>query len=83
LGRVRRYHNARYVWPGQHWEGADGNPIANVEQWKELVKLVGKIGDHRVAFKWVKGHKGSAHNKSADKAAKASAKLGGAFDALA
>jgi ribonuclease HI len=71
---VDNFHHARYVWPGQKWMTADGNPVLNANQWKELVKLAGKLGDRRVEFEWVKGHKSSAHNKRADKAAKASAK---------
>jgi ribonuclease HI len=71
---VGNVDSARYTWPRQKWMSADGNPVANRDQWKELVKLIGKVGDRRVEFKWVKGHKGSAHNKRADKAAKASAK---------
>jgi ribonuclease HI len=67
------FHNARVQWPRTRWMTRDGNPVANVELWKELVRLA-----HRAAapveFRWVKGHKNSFFNKVADKLAKASAK---------
>jgi ribonuclease HI len=69
---VETIYNARYVWAGRRWMSTDGNPIANVAQWKELVRLIDKLG-RRVDFKWVKGHRSSANNKKVDKLAKASA----------
>lgn len=51
----------------------DGNPVANIPQWKELDRLMHQVGT-RVEFEWVKGHKASANNKRADKLAKVSAK---------
>jgi ribonuclease HI len=50
----------------------DGNPVANAELWKELLRLVGRTGK-RVDIRWVKGHKRSVHNKAADRLAKRSA----------
>jgi ribonuclease HI len=69
---VDNIYNARYVWAGRRWMSTDGNPIANVKQSKELVRLIDKLG-RRVDFEWVKGHGSSANNKKADKLAKASA----------
>lgn len=51
----------------------DGNPVANAQQWKDLVREIYRVS-RRVEFKWVKGHKPSAHNKAVDKVAKNSAK---------
>jgi hypothetical protein len=50
----------------------DGNPVANASQWNELLRLVFRVGK-RVELRWVKGHRKSAHNKAADRLAKASA----------
>jgi hypothetical protein len=50
----------------------DGNPVANAQQWEELIKLIFRAGK-RVEIRWVKGHRKSAHNKTADQLAKASA----------
>jgi ribonuclease HI len=60
-------------WPTTKWMTRDGNPVANAQQWKDLVREIFRV-DRRVEFKWVKGHKSSAHNKVVDKVAKNSAK---------
>jgi ribonuclease HI len=69
---VDGFQSARFTWPQTSWMTRDGNPVANAEQWKELVRLGGRTGK-RIEVRWVKGHKTSAHNKAADKAAKRSA----------
>lgn len=69
---VENYTRALYQWQSNKWMTRDGNPVANAQQWEELIKLVFRAG-RRVEFRWVKGHRKSAHNKTADKLAKASA----------
>lgn len=63
----------RSTWPQNGWKTRDGNPVANIPQWKELDRLMHQVGV-RVDFEWVRGHKTSATNKQADKLAKASAR---------
>lgn len=70
---VEGYLSALYTWQANGWMTRDGNPVANAQQWKELVRQASRSG-RRVEFKWVKGHKSSAHNKAVDKIAKISAK---------
>lgn len=70
---VDNFSNAMHVWQRRRWMTAEGNPVANLEQWKELAKLARTTGK-RVEFHWVKGHKHSAANRRVDKLAKASAK---------
>jgi Ribonuclease HI len=70
---VDNFSNAKFVWPGQKWSTRDGAPVANAQQWKDLVKLV-RVVRRRVEIQWVKGHKSSTHNRAADKLAKGSAK---------
>jgi ribonuclease HI len=70
---VDGFDSARFSWPRNRWLTRDGNPVANTPQWKELVRLVGRVG-RPVEFRWVKGHQDSLFNKRADKLAKASAK---------
>jgi ribonuclease HI len=69
---VENYDRALYQWQSNKWMTRDGNPVANAQQWEELIKLVFRVGK-RVEFRWVKGHRKSPHNKAADKLAKASA----------
>lgn len=71
---VDGYLSAVFTWPNQAWMTRDGNPVANTELWKELVRNVWRTG-RPVEVKWVKGHKHSAHNKAADKLARESANL--------
>jgi len=70
---VEGHHSALYTWPTTGWTTRDGNPVANAQQWKALVGQIFRVG-RRVEFKWVKGHKSSAHNKAVDKIAKNSAR---------
>jgi ribonuclease HI len=70
---VEGHLSALYKWPAAKWMTRDGNPVANAQQWKDLVREIFRVG-RRVEFKWVKGHKSSAHNKAVDKVAKNSAK---------
>ncbi|HWG08493.1 MAG TPA: ribonuclease H [Solirubrobacteraceae bacterium] len=66
------YDSARFQWHRNGWQTREGNPVANAPLWKELLKLARRTG-LRVEFKWVKGHRDSAHNKAVDKLAKESA----------
>jgi ribonuclease HI len=69
---VDGYQSARFTWPQTGWMTRNGNPVANAELWRELIRLGGRTGTP-VEVRWVKGHKTSAYNKAADKAAKRSA----------
>lgn len=69
---VENYNRALYEWQSNKWITRDGNPVANAEQWEDLIKLIFRTGK-RVEIRWVKGHRKSAHNKTADKLAKESA----------
>jgi ribonuclease HI len=73
---VDGYNTARFSWPQSGWMTRDGNPVANVALWKDLVKTANRTGK-RVDVAWVAGHKRSRHNKVADKLAKASAQQPG------
>lgn len=70
---VEGFNSARFIWPRTQWHTRDGNPVVNTRQWKELVRLASRVG-RPVFFNWVKGHKGSAFNKMADKLARSSAR---------
>jgi len=70
---ANHYLHPRSTWPQYGWRTRDGNPVANIRQWKELDRLMHQVG-MRVDFEWVKGHKTSVNNKRADKLAKVSAR---------
>lgn len=67
------FGKAMFEWPKTGWTTRNGPPVANTQQWKQLIRLVKKAGI-RVEIKWVKGHKSDVLNKRADKLAKRSAK---------
>jgi ribonuclease HI len=71
---VEGFDSARFTWPKTGWMTRDGNPVANTQLWKELVKLASRT-NKPVDIRWVKGHKKSTHNKAADKLAKQSSTL--------
>lgn len=66
------FPKAKFEWPKTKWRTRKGAPVANTEQWKDLVHLVKKAAV-RVEIKWVKGHKSDAFNIKVDELAKASA----------
>jgi ribonuclease HI len=67
------YRSPRSNWPQNGWRTRDGNPVANIPQWKQLDRLMHQVG-MRVEIEWVKGHKKSVGNKQADRLAKTSAR---------
>ncbi len=72
---VSNYGNAMFLWSGNGWIKNNGEPVANVEQWKELLRLMKKIktkGFINVNFKKVKAHSGDEHNEAVDRLSKES-----------
>src|SRR5271166_4538800 len=70
---VNNFGRAKFEWRKTRWHTRDGAPVANAQIWKELVRIVTKLLQ-RVEIRWIKGHKSSDHNKTADRMAKLSAK---------
>lgn len=56
----------RFNWIKRNWIKADGEPVKNVELWKELLAL---NGTHKINFFWVKGHADNPGNERADQLA--------------
>jgi ribonuclease HI len=71
---VDGYAASRGSWPANKWRTRDGAPVRNAERWKELTRLVNRLGK-RVDVRKVNAHKTNPHNRAADKLARASAKL--------
>lgn len=53
-------------WKKRGWKTAGGDPVKNVELWKEFDALVGK---RKVTLTWVRGHNGDPGNERADEMA--------------
>ena len=73
---LENYKRAIYDWPRLKWCNYYGKPVANVELWKKLVRMLKALGRYQKKFEfyWVEGHSKDKHNKAADRLAKESAK---------
>lgn len=63
-GATDRLHK----WQANNWNKADGRPLENTEQWKQLSEALNdlKVKNISFDFKWVKGHNGHIGNCHAD-----------------
>jgi len=55
-------------WKKNGWKTADRKPVKNEELWK---RLDAALKQHKIEWKWVKGHAGDAMNERADALARA------------
>ena len=55
-----------FGWERKGWTTSTGEPVANLELWKELRDLT---RGNAIAFEWVKGHSGNEGNEEADRLA--------------
>ena len=53
-------------WKRKNWRTADGKAVKNVDLWQELDLIA---GNHRIQWRWVKGHSGDVGNERADQLA--------------
>lgn len=67
------FYNAKYIWPKKKWFLQNGAPVANADIWKDLIRILKRIGK-RVDIEWIKGHSKDDNNKAVDLLAKKSAK---------
>lgn len=58
-------------WRTKGWRKSDGQPVLNVDLWKELLDL---LNGAEVSFNWVKGHAGNELNERCDRLAVAAAR---------
>lgn len=69
---AENFDRAKFEWSSRRWRTRAGPPVANSEQWKQLIRLV-KKSPMRVDVQWVKGHKNDEYNIRVDELAKESA----------
>jgi len=55
-------------WKRNGWRTAAKKPVKNIDLWQALDDA---LGDHRVEWRWVKGHAGHTENERADALARA------------
>jgi len=66
-------------WRSRGWTTAEGNPVQNSDQWKELLALVTERKHHHaengeIHWNWVRGHQGVPGNERVDEIAVAFSK---------
>lgn len=54
-------------WKKRGWKKSDKKPVINTDLWKQLDSI---NAQHKVTWKWVKGHAGDAGNERADELAR-------------
>lgn len=72
---VNNYKNAMFNWPRQKWIRSNGEPVLNTQIWKEIIRLMKRIGYKfhiQVDFEKVEAHSGIKNNEDVDKLAKLS-----------
>jgi ribonuclease HI len=55
-------------WKRNGWRTSDGKPVKNVDLWQRLDTA---RAQHKVTWRWIKGHAGHAENERADELARA------------
>jgi ribonuclease HI len=55
-----------FNWKKNGWRTANKKPVKNLEFWQELDLLV---ANHKIDWRWVKGHSGDKYNEIADQLA--------------
>ncbi len=58
-------------WRSKGWKKSDGQPVLNIDLWKELLDLLDGADVH---FIWVKGHAGNELNERCDRLAVSAAR---------
>ena len=56
------------AWKRKGWRTAGGQPVKNVDLWQ---RLDAARAQHKVVWKWIKGHAGHVENERADELARA------------
>jgi ribonuclease HI len=62
-----------YGWQRNGWRRADKKPAQNIDLWKRLLPL---LEQHKVVFKWVRGHNNNVENERCDQLAVAATQGG-------
>lgn len=53
-------------WQRKGWRKADKKPVMNIDLWQRLLP---KLEEHNIEFRWTKGHAGNPENERCDELA--------------
>lgn len=56
-------------WIKKSWKNSQGETVANLEQWKELQRIVQDRGSKNISWHYVRGHNGNPGNERCDEIA--------------
>jgi ribonuclease HI len=59
-------------WQKKGWRKADKKPVMNIDLWQRLLP---KLDEHTIEFRWVKGHAGNIENERCDELAVAASQM--------
>lgn len=59
-------------WQRKGWRKADKKPVMNIDLWQRLLP---KLEEHNIEFRWTKGHAGNPDNERCDELAVAASLL--------
>ena len=57
---VTRWHTG---WVRKNWRSSTGDPVKNMDLWK---RLLAAAAQHKIEWRWVRGHAGDVMNERAD-----------------
>jgi ribonuclease HI len=57
---ITRWHTG---WVRKNWRNAAGDPVANMDLWQRILTAAAQ---HKVEWRWVRGHAGDVMNERAD-----------------
>jgi ribonuclease HI len=57
---VTRWHTG---WVRKNWRSSTGDPVKNMDLWQ---RLLAAAAQHKIEWRWVRGHAGNAMNERAD-----------------
>ena len=59
-------------WQKKGWRKADKKPVMNIDLWQRLLP---KLEEHNIEFRWTKGHAGNLENERCDELAVAASQM--------
>ena len=57
---ITRWHQG---WVRKNWRSSTGDPVKNMDLWQ---RLLAAAAQHRIEWRWVRGHAGDVMNERAD-----------------
>lgn len=63
-----------WAWRRNNWKTSSGDEVSNRDLWEELTRVIGRLGDAKIKWSYVRGHRGTPGNERCDEIAVAFSK---------